>query len=93
MRAIWNDRVIAESEDTIIVEGTHYFPTESVDAAVLVPSDTHTTCPWKGEASYFSIRVDDRTNQDAAWFYPQPKAAAAEIEDRVAFWRGVTVSE
>ena len=93
MRAIWNGKVIAESNDTVVVEGNHYFPRESVDQGVLVDSSKHTTCPWKGEASYFSLDVDGETNRDAAWYYPQPKSAAAQIQDRVAFWRGVTVSE
>ena len=92
MRAIWNDKVIAESDDTVVVEGNHYFPRDSVDGSVLVDSSTHTTCPWKGEASYFSLEVDGETNHDAAWFYPEPKDAAAQIKDRVAFWRGVTVT-
>lgn len=93
MRAIWNGKVIAESSDTVVVEGNHYFPLESVDPSVLQPSDTHTTCPWKGIASYYSIDVDGETNTDAAWFYPEPKSAASQIEGRVAFWRGVTVTE
>ncbi len=93
MRAVWNDTVIAESDDTVVVEGNHYFPRSSVRDDVLVESDTHTSCPWKGEASYFSLTVDGETNRDAAWYYPQPKSAAAEITDRVAFWKGVTVSE
>lgn len=93
MRAIWNGKVIAESPDTVVVEGNHYFPLESVDPSVLQPSDTHTTCPWKGIASYYSIDVDGETNTDAAWFYPEPKSAASQIEGRVAFWRGVTVTE
>ncbi|MBA3021698.1 DUF427 domain-containing protein [Propionicimonas sp.] len=91
MRAIWNGTVIAESDDTVVVEGNHYFPAESVQADVLRPSATHTTCPWKGEASYYSLEVGELVNPDAAWFYPQPKAAAAEIAGRVAFWRGVEV--
>lgn len=91
MRATWNGAVIAESEDTVVVEGNHYFPADAVDAAVLRPSDTHTTCPWKGEASYYTVEVDGRENPDAAWYYPQPKAAAAQIAGRVAFWRGVVV--
>jgi uncharacterized protein (DUF427 family) len=90
--ATWNGRVIAESDDTVVVEGNHYFPPESVNRTYLVASDTQSTCPWKGEASYYSLRVDGRENRDAAWYYPQPKDAAAEIKDRVAFWRGVEVS-
>jgi uncharacterized protein (DUF427 family) len=92
VRAIWNGKVIAESDDTVVVEGNHYFPREAVDDSVLVDSSTHTTCPWKGEASYFSLEVDGESNRDAAWFYPRPKSAAAQIKDRVAFWRGVTVT-
>lgn len=93
MRASWNGTVIAESDDTVVVEGNHYFPREAVDAAVLRDSSTHTTCPWKGEASYYSIEIDGQVNRDAAWYYPTPKPAAAEIAGRIAFWRGVTVSD
>ena len=91
MKAIWNGTVIAQSDDTVVVEGNHYFPAESVDASLLRPSDTHSVCPWKGTASYWSLEVDGRTNRDAAWYYPEPKDAAAQIRDRVAFWKGVTV--
>ena len=91
MKATWNDSVIAESNDTVVVEGNHYFPAESVNRAYLEPSDTHTTCPWKGEASYYSLTVNGQTNKDAAWYYPAPREAAAEIKDRVAFWKGVKV--
>lgn len=93
MRAIWKGAVIAESSDTVVVEGNHYFPRDSVDRARLRDSTTKTTCPWKGEASYYSLEVDGEVNRDAAWYYPAPKAAAAEIADRIAFWRGVTVTE
>ena len=93
MRAIWNGKVIAESDDTVVVEGNHYFPRESVDISVLLDSDTHTVCPWKGEASYFTLNVDGETNRDAAWYYPSPKRAASQVTDRVAFWRGVTVTD
>lgn len=92
-KAIWNNQVIAESDSTEMVEGNHYFPKESVKAEFLRPSDKHTTCPWKGEASYFSLEVDGQNNSDAAWTYPQPKDAAANIKDHVAFWRGVTVTD
>ncbi len=92
VRATWNGTVIAESDRTVIVEGNHYFPEGDVKSAVLQPSDTHTTCPWKGVASYYDVVVDGQRNADAAWFYPQPKPAAAEITDRVAFWRGVEVT-
>ena len=90
--ARWNGTVIAESDDTVVVEGNHYFPREAVRADVLVPSDTHTVCPWKGTASYHSVVVDGQTNADAAWYYPEPKDAAAEIRDRSAFWKGVEVT-
>lgn len=92
MKATWNGVVIAESDDTVVVEGNHYFPPGSVNAELLQPSGTTTVCPWKGTASYYSIVVDGDTNADAAWYYPEPKQAAAEIKDRVAFWRGVQVS-
>ena len=92
MRAIWNGTVIAESDDTIVVEGHHYFPFESVNSDVIKPSTTHTTCPWKGQASYYSIEAGGQLNPDAAWYYPQPKAAASQIAGRVAFWRGVVVT-
>ncbi|MDO9495055.1 MAG: DUF427 domain-containing protein [Nocardioides sp.] len=93
MRAVWNGAVIAESDDTVVVEGNHYFPLDSVDESVLRPSETHTHCPWKGDASYYSLEVDGQLNADAAWFYPTPSEAAAGIRDRVAFWKGVTVAE
>ena len=93
MRAIWNGKVIAESDDTVVVEGNHYFPREAVDDSVLVDSETHTTCAWKGQASYYSVTVDGETNRDAAWYYPAPKKAASQIQDRVAFWHGVTVTD
>ena len=90
MKAIWNGSVIAESDDTVVVEGNHYFPRDSVTAE-LVDSNTHSVCPWKGTASYYSVVVDGQTNADAAWFYPAPKDAAKQITDRVAFWKGVKV--
>ncbi|MDZ7764600.1 MAG: DUF427 domain-containing protein [Melioribacteraceae bacterium] len=93
MKAIWNNQVIAEGNDTLVVEGNHYFPKDSVNKEFLIESDTHTTCPWKGEASYYSIKVDDKINKDAAWYYPEPKEAAQEITGHVAFWRGVEVKE
>lgn len=91
MRAIWNDTVIAESDDTVVVEGNHYFPVASVDPDVLRPSSATSHCPWKGDASYYSLEVDGQTNADAAWFYPDPKPAASQISERVAFWKGVEV--
>lgn len=91
MKAIWNGVVVAESDDTVMVEGNHYFPAASLKREVVVPSDTHTTCPWKGEASYYSLQVIGNTNKDAVWYYPDPKPAAQQIKGRVAFWRGVKV--
>ena len=91
MRATWNGAVLAESDDTVVVEGNHYFPPDSIKRQHFTESATHTTCPWKGEASYYNVVVGDETNSDAAWFYPQAKEAAKNIEGRVAFWRGVKV--
>ena len=93
MRATWNGTVIAESDDTVVVENNHYFPKDSVRAELLRPSERQTFCPWKGTASYYSIEIDGARNPDAAWFYPQPKSAAEQITDRVAFWKGVRVEE
>lgn len=90
-KATWNGATIAESEDTVVVEGNHYFPRQSVSAEFLRDSGTHTTCPWKGVASYYSLAVDGSENKDAAWYYPDPKPAAAEVKDRIAFWKGVKV--
>jgi uncharacterized protein (DUF427 family) len=91
MQATWNGRVIAESDDTVMVEGNHYFPRAAVRTELLADSDTHTVCPWKGTASYHSVVVDGKTNSDAAWYYPDPKSAAETVRDRIAFWHGVTV--
>ena len=90
--ASWNGTVIAESDDIVVVEGNHYFPREAVKDDVLVESSHTSVCPWKGTASYYSLQVDGQTNRDAAWYYPEPKEAAAEIRDRVAFWKGVEVT-
>jgi uncharacterized protein (DUF427 family) len=90
--ATWNGTVIAESDDTVIVEGNHYFPRDAVRSEYLRESDTQTVCPWKGTASYYTVELDGESNVDAAWYYPQPKDAAENIRDRVAFWRGVQVS-
>lgn len=89
--AIWNGRVIAESDRCEIVEGNHYFPPDAVNRALLQPSDTHTTCGWKGVASYFHVAVDGEVNRDAAWYYPAAKDAAKQIEGYVAFWKGVRI--
>lgn len=93
MKATWNNEVIAESNDTVVVENNHYFPKNSVKQQYLKPSDTHTTCPWKGEASYYTLDVDGKENEDAAWYYPHPKDAAKNITDYIAFWKGVKVTE
>jgi uncharacterized protein (DUF427 family) len=90
--ATWNGEVIAESDDTVVVENNHYFPLSSVKAGVLSPSELTSVCPWKGTASYYSVSVGAETNTDAAWYYPAPKDAAAQIKDRVAFWKGIEVS-
>ena len=92
MKAIWNDTVIAESDDTVVVEGNHYFPIDSVRPETITDSDHHTVCPWKGTASYYNVVADGATNADAAWYYPTPKPAAAQIEGRIAFWKGVQVT-
>jgi uncharacterized protein (DUF427 family) len=93
MRAIWNDTVIAQSDDTVVVEGNHYFPTEAIKDEHFTGSSHTSFCPWKGTASYYSVVVDGAENPNAAWFYPEPKDAAKEIKNRVAFWKGVQVVE
>lgn len=90
-KAVWNGAVIAESDDTIVVEGNHYFPRDSVNGEYLAESTSHTRCWWKGKASYYDVVVDGRANSDAAWYYPDPSQAAEHIKDHVAFWRGVRV--
>jgi uncharacterized protein (DUF427 family) len=90
-RAIWNGTVVAESDDTVVVEGNHYVPADSVEPGLLADNASTSVCPWKGTASYYDVVVDGQVNQGAAWYYPTPKDAAAEIKDRVAFWKGVTV--
>ena len=91
MKAIWNGKVIAESNDTVVVEGNHYFPEDSINKEYFQDSSTHTVCPWKGTASYFSLDVDGGKNNDAAWYYPEPSDLAKQIKNRVAFWKGVEV--
>ncbi len=91
MKAIWNNVVLADSDDTTVVEGNHYFPPEAVHREYFEESATHTTCPWKGQASYYHIVVNGEWNEDAAWYYPEPKAAAKHIRNRIAFWKGVEV--
>jgi uncharacterized protein (DUF427 family) len=91
MRAAWNGANLAESDKTIVIEGNHYFPPECIKTQYFQASESHTTCPWKGEASYYNLIVAGETNKDAAWYYDEPRPAAAEIKNYVAFWRGVTV--
>lgn len=93
MKAIWNNEVIAESDATVMIENNHYFPKESIKSEFFKVSDTHTVCPWKGTASYYTLEVDGKTNKDAAWYYPETKFAAKNIEGYVAFWKGVEVSK
>jgi uncharacterized protein (DUF427 family) len=91
MKAIWKGAVLAESDATVVVEGNHYFPPGSVKKDRLLFSNTKTMCPWKGQASYYTVFVDGDANPDAAWYYPEPKEAAANIKDHVAFWKGVQI--
>lgn len=92
MKAIWNNTVIADSQDTIVVERNHYFPLASVNKTYLQPSDTTTVCHWKGTANYYTLSINGQTNPDAVWYYAEPKEAAKAIKGRVAFWKGVTVT-
>ena len=92
MKATWHDTVIAESDDTVVVEGNHYFPVASLKREFTAFSNHHTTCPWKGEASYYSLLVNGEMNADAVWYYPTPKPEAQMVKDRVAFWKGVKVA-
>ena len=93
MKATWNGVTIAESDDTVLVEGNHYFPESSLDRRYVSFSNHRSSCPWKGMASYYSLMVDGKMNPDAVWYYPEPKEAAANIAGRVAFWKGVQVTE
>lgn len=93
MKAIWKNAVLAESDQTIVVEGNHYFPPGAVKRAYLRPSDLHTFCAWKGQASYYHVVVDGEVNKDAAWYYPDPSPAARHIKDYIAFWHGVVVTK
>jgi uncharacterized protein (DUF427 family) len=92
MKAIWKDTVIAQSDDTVVVEGNHYFPRDAVKSEYLRDSEHTSVCGWKGTASYFSVEVNGQINSNAAWYYPEPKTAAGEIAGRVAFWKGVEVT-
>ncbi|HEX9396653.1 MAG TPA: DUF427 domain-containing protein [Burkholderiales bacterium] len=91
MKALWKDTVIAESDDTVVVEGNHYFPAAALRREFVQPSGHHSFCPWKGQASYYTVVVNGETNPNAVWFYPDPKDAASQIKGRVAFWKGVRV--
>jgi uncharacterized protein (DUF427 family) len=91
MKAIWDDQIIAESDNTIEIEGNQYFPPDSIKKEYFLPSDMHSICPWKGEASYYHVKVGEEVNENAAWYYPEPKDAAKEIKDYIAFWKGVEV--
>jgi uncharacterized protein (DUF427 family) len=91
MKAKWNNTVLAESGDTVVVEGNHYFPPESIHREYFRDSATHTKCPWKGVANYYDVVVNDEVNKDAAWYYPDTKEAANSIKGRIAFWKGVKV--
>lgn len=93
MKAIWKNTVVAESDDTVIVENNHYFPGSAIQQQYFIASDNHTVCPWKGIASYYTLLVDGEENKDAAWYYPDPKPAAENIKNRIAFWKGVEISE
>ena len=93
MKAYWNGQLLAESDDTIVVENNHYFPADSINKEFFKTSSTHTICPWKGEASYYTLEVDGSENKDAAWFYPTPSELAKKIKDYVAFWKGVEIRD
>ncbi len=92
MKAVWQGTVVAESDDTVVVEGNHYFPATSIKREFFKDSASHTVCSWKGTASYYTLEINSARNPDAAWYYPEPKDAAKEIKDRIAFWKGVQVS-
>ncbi len=91
MKAIWNGAILAESDETIVIKGNHYFPADAINKEFFRASETHTACPWKGTASYYDVVANGETNKDAAWFYASPKTEAKEIENHVAFWKGVEV--
>lgn len=93
MKAVWNGKVIAESNDTVVVEGNHYFPEKDVKKDYLQDSSSHSVCPWKGTASYYTLSVEGKTNKDAAWYYPTPSEKASNIKGHIAFWNGVEVVE
>jgi len=91
MKATWRETTLAESDETVVVEGNHYFPADSINPKNLREGETRTVCPWKGQASYYDVVMGEDVNKDAAWYYPEPKDAAANIKGRIAFWKGVVV--
>lgn len=93
MKATWNGKIIAESNDTVVIEGNHYFPADSLKKEFYKDSDTHSVCPWKGTANYYTLNVDGQENKDAAWYYPEVSELAKGIKGKIAFWKGVSVSE
>lgn len=93
MKAAWRDTIVAESDDTVVIEGNHYFPASALRRECFVPSDRKTSCPWKGTAHYYDVVIDGEINAAAAWYYPEPKPDAAQIKGRVAFWKGVQVTQ
>ena len=93
MKAIWNGKIIAESKDTVVIEGNHYFPHDSINSEYFKGTDTHTVCPWKGTASYYTVVVDGKENIDSAWYYPEVSELAKGIKNRVAFWKGIQVTD
>ena len=93
MKAVWNNEVIAESDDTVVIEGNHYFPTSALNKDYLLDSETTSHCPWKGDASYYSLVVNGESNVDAVWYYKDPKPKAAAIANHAAFWKGVEISD
>jgi uncharacterized protein (DUF427 family) len=93
MKAIWNNQLVAESDDTVVVEGNHYFPSQSIKKDFFKESSTHSTCPWKGVANYYTLEVDGQSNQDAAWYYPETSELAKHIKGHIAFWKGVKIEK
>jgi len=93
MKAIWNNQIIAESDDTVVIEGNHYFPSDSIKKEFFMDSETHTVCNWKGTANYYTLQVNGEQNEDAAWYYPEVSELAKSIEGKVAFWKGVEIKE
>ncbi|MFT4736134.1 MAG: hypothetical protein ACI8QD_000712 [Cyclobacteriaceae bacterium] len=93
MKAIWNNQLVAESDDTVVVEGNHYFPSQSIKKDFFKESSTHSTCPWKGVANYYTLDVDGQSNQDAAWYYPETSELAKHIKGHIAFWKGVKIEK